>query len=216
MLGLLTKDCLLVFHRKSTIAAFVAVAAIFEMTNGGAFMVTYLMFFAAMMSAGTISYDEFDNGYAFLMTLPTGIRKYCISKYLFGGAFCALCWLVGVVISTAISFFRGGAGSSVELLLESLAMLPIGAFILDMMIPIQLKYGAQKSRPVLIVICGAIYGAGWAIALVMETTMQSSALAERLGQFSDSTYLVALFLLAVAVTVISIRASIHVMEHKDY
>lgn len=39
--------------------------------------------FGAMIAVGTLSYDETDNGLAFLMTLPVDRKTYVREKYLF-------------------------------------------------------------------------------------------------------------------------------------
>lgn len=39
--------------------------------------------FRAMIAVGTLSYDETDNGLAFLMTLPVDRKTYVREKYLF-------------------------------------------------------------------------------------------------------------------------------------
>ena len=83
MFGLIEKDLRLTFARKQTLLIFFIMALVMGISMDGSFIVGYLTMLAAVISIGTISYDEYDNGFAFLMTLPFGRKTYVREKYLF-------------------------------------------------------------------------------------------------------------------------------------
>ena len=46
------------------------------------FITSYLTFMISMFAISSFSYDELDNGMAFLMALPSGRKHYVQAKYL--------------------------------------------------------------------------------------------------------------------------------------
>ena len=47
------------------------------------FVVSYFTMIASMFVLSTISYDEYDNGYAFLFSMPFSRTSYVKEKYVF-------------------------------------------------------------------------------------------------------------------------------------
>ena len=71
MKGLMIKDAKLLKNQGKLLAVMlVVVAGIFATDVNAMFIVGYITIIFAMFTATTISYDEFDNCYLFLMTLP--------------------------------------------------------------------------------------------------------------------------------------------------
>ena len=65
MRGLIEKDLRLTLARKQTILIFFVMALIMGASMDGSFLIAYLTMLATILAVGTISYDEFDNGFAF-------------------------------------------------------------------------------------------------------------------------------------------------------
>lgn len=84
MKGLLIKDIKLMKNQKNFffIMLFVAVAMLFAEFDSS-FVVSYFTMIASMFVLSTISYDEYDNGYAFLFTMPFARKAYVKEKYMF-------------------------------------------------------------------------------------------------------------------------------------
>jgi len=76
----------------------VAFAWGFGMEGGAELMMGYLVLIMALFCISSISYDEYDNCYAFLLTLPIDKKVYVREKYLFGFVLSVIGWLVGAVI----------------------------------------------------------------------------------------------------------------------
>ena len=82
MSGLIEKDLRLTLTRKQTLLIFLIMAFFMGASIDGAFIVSYLTMLGTIIAIGTITYDEYDNGYAFLMTLPFDRKTYVKDKYL--------------------------------------------------------------------------------------------------------------------------------------
>lgn len=151
MKGLLIKDFkILLQQKKIWIIMFIISMMILFSNSDIPFVIGYITMVSAFVAISTISYDEMDNGYLFLFTLPIETKGYVFTKYILSvivstgawGAANILCILVSKGMY-AIADFYGAA----ILLLLALVM----QFVV---IPLQLKYGAEKSRIVYLLIFG--------------------------------------------------------------
>ncbi len=76
MKGLLIKDFRLMKTQIRMFLIFIAIAVAMAISaDDTSFMIGFITFVFSLFTLSTISYDEFDNGNAFLFTLP--IRLYC-------------------------------------------------------------------------------------------------------------------------------------------
>ena len=80
--GLLIKDLCLMGEIRKLLLIILFVTAIF-IFNGtsSTFLTGYIMIIIAFLVGMTISYDEMNNGLAFLMTLPVTRRQYVAEKF---------------------------------------------------------------------------------------------------------------------------------------
>ena len=155
MLGMMRKDLCLLLQRSRAMLMMAGVGIIIGFSTDGSFMIGYLTMISAILTIGTISYDEFDNGYLFLLTLPVTRRSYVTAKYIF----CFLGDLVGWAAASVIyagCCLAKGAGLGMEQLAAALVFLPVVGLMSAVMLPLQLKYGAEKSRLALAALFGGI------------------------------------------------------------
>ena len=74
MKAMLIKDWKLMKGQKQFVFILCIFLAVFGATsNNLGFLISYMTLMATIFSISTISYDEFDNGNAFLFTLPRAI-----------------------------------------------------------------------------------------------------------------------------------------------
>ena len=100
MKGLFVKDLKLLKNQKSFILIFAAVIIIYLFTDITAMAaIGDATFVGTMFVMSTISYDEYDNGNAFLFTLPFSRKSYVVEKYLFALVTGGVSWLVSTVLS---------------------------------------------------------------------------------------------------------------------
>lgn len=153
MKGLLIKDFKLMKNQKSFLILMLAasVYVTFALENAS-FIIAYMTFLYCIFVISTISYDEFDNGYAFLFTLPFSRKEYAIEKYFFGMLWC----FAGVLVSTVIYIIgmriKGTACEALEVVSASIIYFSIGIMVMAFALPIQLKYGNVKSGAAIVAV----------------------------------------------------------------
>lgn len=222
MAGLFEKDIRLIMHRKQALYMFLAVAVLMAASqeDGGTFVIGYLTMLGCIFTVSTFSYDEFDNGLPFLMTLPIDSKVYVVEKYLLSGMCCAISMVAALVIALAVNIFKGISYSMAELLLSALVIYCVCMILLAVMIPVQLKYGAERSRMVLIAIAGIVAAC---IGIMMAISKKNQALTEKLAEIAarmdgipEYMYLFLFLVLGIGAVWISMNISSRIMEHKEY
>ncbi|MCQ2540475.1 MAG: ABC-2 transporter permease, partial [Acetatifactor sp.] len=76
MRGLLEKDLRLLLKRKNYLLLMLVIFVGFSFMMEPSFVVGYVPVLSVLFTISTISDDEFDNGYPFLMTLPVSRKEY--------------------------------------------------------------------------------------------------------------------------------------------
>lgn len=217
MKGLLVKDFKLMKGQKNfffIIVAITASTAVFS--DDTSFILGFLPFILSMFALSTISYDEFDNGNAFLFTLPvsrTGytIEKYCLAIMLGGSA------LVFATFLAVISSILKGTADIKEILMSSLIILPILIVIQSLMIPFHLKFGGEKGRLAIIGVFGIISVIGIAAIKVSEMLgINIPDIINHLPVVSMGVMVTVIFMAAVIILLISIKTSNSIMNHKEF
>ena len=216
MRGLLVKDFHLLFQRKQSIVIFIAICILMGFSSEGSFVVGYMSFLSAIFALSTISYDDADNGMLFLMTLPVERSTYARSKYVLGALFCVPAWILSVVLMLILSVVRGVPADLGNDIANAVIMLPLCVFVLDLMIPLQLKYGAEKSRIVLFVVWGGLFAIIFIISKAFGNSEAVSALVSVLDRIPLGAVIAALAVLCVVLTVISVKCSEKIMAKKTF
>ncbi len=208
MLGMMRKDLCLLLQRSRAMLMMAGVGIIIGFSTDGSFMIGYLTMISAILTIGTISYDEFDNGYLFLLTLPVTRRSYVTAKYIF----CFLGDLVGWAAASVIyagCCLAKGAGLGMEQLAAALVFLPVVGLMSAVMLPLQLKYGAEKSRLALAVLAGVVVALGY-VGVKLFPGLPGS-----LSGVSDAVFGAALVCLCIAALAVSFCCSLGIMNQKE-
>lgn len=217
MTGLLEKDFRLTLSRKQTLLIFLIMALFMGISMDGSFIIGYLTMLATIVAVGTISYDEYDNGFAFLMTLPFDRKTYVIEKYLFCLIMAAGAWCVGVLMDGIGKLIQHKALTLSSEFPMLLALIPVLYLTVAVMIPLQLKYGSEKSRIALYIIFGFV-----AVLIVgAENILNSSSdlfsgLAKTLENISPTVVLLSLTAVCALAACASCLWSIRIMEKKEF
>ena len=216
MTGLLKKDWYILLEMKRMIVLILLIAVLLAFGNPGGetFVVSYVTFVAAIMALTTITQDESGKGISFLMTMPVTREKYVQEKYLLGSMLGFFGWLFSFVVIVAALFFQQKE-ITFEFLWSCLIYLPILLMVLALMIPVQLKFGGDRGRIVIIVVVAL------GIVSVMLFLRTAEILHWDLSGASDFVYrnqylIYGLFILGfLAVLWISYRISLKVMRNKE-
>ncbi len=146
MKGLLIKDARLIWKQKRFLVILLFLAIMLNFNSDGTFVIAYLSFIGFSFVLSTITYDETDNGYLFLMTLPVSRKMFAVEKYVFGLLLGSFTWTVGFFISIIFKLATEGEVSLFDFSVESLLLIPVFAVMLSILLPFQFKFGSEKGR----------------------------------------------------------------------
>lgn len=155
MKGLLVKDLKLVKNQgKILILLAIAMGAVFGIMDANpSFVVSYMTIFFTIFTISTISYDEYDNGFAFLLTLPATRQQYVHEKYLFSLIMMGGAWAGGMAVSILLGLIWRPEGGFSELYGTSWIFIILGAVMVSVLVPLKLKFEGEKGRLVIPVVC---------------------------------------------------------------
>ena len=218
MKGLIIKDLCLLKNQLNFFYIICIVGIMMAFTNMNLlFIMNYITIIFTMFTLTTISYDELDNGRAFLFTLPITRKGYVIEKYMLGILIAAVAWMVSGGIVLVFTVLRHPGTDITESVISMIFYLIIAIVFLDFTLPVQLKFGVDKSRIAIIGVVGAVFLVVFAVVkllgmmgidlVLMIDSLPSAGLAG-----------VALFagIGCILLTVVSYLASLKIIEKKQY
>jgi len=217
MKGLLIKDFRLMKTQKNFFLIIIAIAVFMSIASSdSSFVIGFLGCIGSIFTLSSISYDEFDNGNAFLFSLPITRKTYVLEKYSFGLIVACTSWLFGTVINMIFSLFKNTATLN-EILLTALLVLPIIILLLSVMIPFQLKFGGEKGRIAILGAVGIVAVIGVIIVKIADLLhIDLEALLNNLTTLSIGMILIIALLASLLIMLLSIRISISIMKKKDF
>ena len=111
-------------------------------------MVPMLMYMMCVQTLTTITYDEYDNGYPLLFTLPFTRTQYVLSKYVLSILSILPIIIVWLIYSLII-------GANIQMIFISLLLY---IFASSLYIPIYLYFGSTKSTVAMVLLSFIIIG----------------------------------------------------------
>lgn len=217
MKGLLIKDLLLLKNQKNVYTVLVLMCAGMLFVNfNPIFVISYTTLIFSMFTLSTISYDEFDNGSAFLFSLPVSRKGYVAEKYLFGLLVGGTTWgLVTVIVAVVVTVKQ--EMEIPEFYLTALIFLLMAMVFLAVSLPIQLKFGAEKAKIALAVVIGMVFAAAFCIVKGMQYFKYDiKGILTNLLTMDPVGLIVKLMLICVLAFVISFFLSVKIMEKKQF
>lgn len=174
MKGLFVKDIELMKQQKQFFILVVVMGVILNLAGGSgsvSFATGYFTIVTAIFAITTISYDEFDNGLAFLMTLPVTRKQYVAEKYLLGAGLTAAAWGIVTIMGVICKGVAELQGCLSETIIGSLIDIPLALLMLAVSLPLVIHFGAEKGRYIAMVMWVIII----AVVYVLIKTMGLSA-----------------------------------------
>lgn len=216
MLGLLVKDLRIALTRKFALLIILVIALIMGTSMEGPFIIGYVTMIALMLAVGTIIYDEMDNGYVFMMTMPLTRKTYVREKYLFCLLSALVAWLVGAILTCAAYIIRQNASALLEDIPISLVLIPVLFILPAVMIPLQLKLGAERSRIATYIIFGFIAGLIFMGKKLLDESDLPAKIEPALNSFPPVAVVVAITAFGLLVVFISYLCSVRIMMKKEF
>lgn len=217
MKGLLIKDLRLMKMQKNFFILIIVIGIGLVLAgNEISFTLVFLSFVISLFSISTISYDEFDNGYPFLFTLPISRSLYVKEKYVLSLILGLGSLILATVICAIITLFKNNI-PLFDLLMMALMILPYIILVQAIMIPFQLKFGAERGRIAIIGVLGAIILLGILIFQGLKILkINFASMVEQIYTLDIKILGFILIILAVMILFISLIISIKIMKQKEF
>lgn len=219
MKGLLIKDFHIIKNQVYFLLIVVGCAIVFMVNGNAQFGLSYICAMSTLLSITTVSYDEYENGTSFLFTLPVTRKEYVKEKYLFAG----ILLLIGLVISAIVwevAALTGVTQISVSEMISCCAGgITAGLVMLAVALPAQLKYGAEKSRIVIIAIVAVVIAGGMAVSRLEDEAKVETLLKDILrwtDQLGDKAVLGIVALIWILVCAVSMWIAEKIMEKREF
>lgn len=217
MKGLLIKDFRLMRGQRTFFLAIIAISILTAVTSSNTlFAISFLGFVCPMFVLSSISYDEFDNGNAFLFSLPITRKGYVFEKYIFGLILSIAALIFATAVCLIISVIKNTVSIN-EIFITALTVFPAELLILSLMLPFQLKFGAEKGRIAIIAVLGGV--SVISVILVKAAEAMNINLYELLNAVSKlgmQTFFLLYLLISFILLIISCRISIKVINKKEF
>lgn len=217
MKGLLIKDLKLIKMQKNFFLTIIVIAVAFTFGGGNlSFSLGFLPFVVSLFSLSTISYDEFDNGNAFLFTLPITRKGYVKEKYLLAFLLAVVSLVLGNLIACVAALFKKETLTT-DIIWISLAILCTVTVIQAVMLPFQLKYGAEKARIAIIITVGILFLIGAVIAKIFKTVkLDTTSILVKLSELHIGVLIAAVAFIAALLLLLSMQISTKIVEKKEF
>lgn len=214
MKGLLIKDYCLIKSNSRLYMILPLLAILLLITNENiTFSCFFLTFCFSMMVLTTISYDEFDKSNAYLMTMPVTRKMYVLEKYCFG----LLVSLAGWMMAVVFILIRKGlhiSGNDMGICLMALYAV---LFMLLVTLPVQLKFGGDNGKVVLVSVIVLLILAGMLITrIAVYLSVDFSDVTGFLQSLSPVVMAGAGILLHLALIAASWFSALHIMQKKEF
>ena len=221
MKGLLIKDFCLTFKNKKLIGILLLMIVfvfVIQEENMSGFIISFVTMLGGTLVLSTISTDEFDKSSMFLMTMPIKRSTYALEKYVFSFG----CSLTGWAIATLLCCMMD-SGTAVETLKIAIVLLFTVSLFQLLMIPVQLKFGGENGRMVLMGVVVAVFGIVFVVSKAgkmmfgeEEVQLWYQGMLRFLDALSPVYVMAAVIAGWILCFVISTRISIRAIEKREY
>lgn len=214
MRGLLMKDLQLMKVNKRMLFIIVALAVVMLVMGNSmnSFVIGYVTLVFAFQVLTTITYDEYDHSSAFLMTMPVTRTLYTLEKYVFAFFSMAVGWGGVVVLSAVFQLVSKTEGDWIEWLVGAIAVLAVALVLLAISIPVQLRFGGENGRIVIMTIVVVCVVAVFLFSKVIDIELVLDQFFGRLSAYAIPVVIAIL----VVLYLVSICVSLRIVKKKEY
>lgn len=212
MKGLLIKDFALIKNQKQFIGVMLIMVLVFLIAQDkSSFVIGYAIVMSSSLALTTISYDEFNNGTAFLFTFPFFRKDYVLEKYIFGSLMIGIASVLMTILVSVLSVVRGqGNDMIVENVLTAVLTMAITIGILALSLPLQFKFGAEKSRMALMGVIAGVF------LVVYWLSLAGKDLKDVFSVLPVGAYVAGGIIIEILLLIISYKISVKIIENKEY
>lgn len=217
MKGLLIKDFKLLKGRMSVFYIIIVIAvSMVVFSKNFSFLLGYMPFVFSIFALSTISYDEYDNGYAFLFTLPFSRTGYVAEKYCFILMFGGGSMIIATILTIVFGVSRGTISLS-ETATYAVFTFAILVVLQAVIIPLQLKFGAERGKIALIIVWGILFVIGVAAIKALKLLgIDIMNIIDNLPMVSMGVMTALILIAAIIILLISMKISSSIMNRKEF
>ncbi len=217
MKGLLIKDIKLMGVQRNFFITIIVMAIVIAYSmNNTSFIMGYLSLVIPMFVLSTISYDEFDNGNAFLFSLPISRKEYVTEKYCFGMLLGLASLVLSVILAFAMEFIQGTPDFAKVLLSVPFVFSAMAVF-LSVLLPLQIKFGGEKSRFAILAIGGIALTIGYGIVKLLSFLgIDVEKAASAVSELHVGILIAGAVILTLSFVLLSIKISTAILQKKEF
>lgn len=217
MKGLLIKDFRIIFSQKRFFLLLIFIAVMLNFNSSGSFVIGYLTFVCSVFTLNTISYDENENGYSFLMTLPFLRKIYALEKYVFGLLISSGAWVISVILAFVYEVYSKHSFVMPDFFINAAIFIPLFVVLISIMLPFQFKFGSEKGRIAMVMAFGIVFFAVYFTVKAFEKVgIDVEKIIDNLSVMHQSMLLLIAFIVSVLLLVSSIAVSVHIIKNKEF
>lgn len=216
MKGLFLKDYYLNFSNRRSLFLFLFMSIFMAFAMDGSFIIGYTGMLMGILAIGTISYDSNENGMAFLMCLPISRKDYVKEKFIYTFLMETIGCLVGMIIYYAVSLIKGMKVDAIAHLSFGASFALVMSLLMALMILIELKYGVEKSRTVMLVVYGIVFILAFAVKQIPGLQRALISFVNFLSKAPAGMVAVAVLAIYLTILFILYSLSLRAMEKKEF
>lgn len=186
--------------------------------DNSSFILGYFSVFAGILVLGTINYDDSNHGLSFLFTLPPSRKEYVKEKYYLSYMISIILIIIASILSMIADYrLLGYININLEWFLGVLSTLFFSFMLIAFLIPIQIKFGSQKSQLAMIIVFGGIALMFIIIYLLTQITgINIEAICDQI--LTNSPYLITCLFMGIVIIInyISYYISVYFIEKKEF
>lgn len=163
MKALFIKDIRIVLKQQRVlICAFFAVITILAFaTDNSMYAVAFVLFLVPTMMLTTISYDTFENGMSYIMSLPVSVKDYVAEKYILTVVSSLIFNIMAtILINVVLSIGKGVGIMPLELIVNAMLAQFMVLIYISLVLPVDIRFGTDKGMIIVVLMAVVIGAAG--------------------------------------------------------
>lgn len=219
MKALFIKDIRIVLKQQRVlICAFFAVITILAFaTDNSMYAVAFVLFLVPTMMLTTISYDTFENGMSYIMSLPVSVKDYVAEKYILTVASSLIFNIMAtILINVVLSIGKGVSIMPLELIVNAMLAQFMVLIYISLVLPVDIRFGTDKGM-IIVVLMAVVIGA---VGPMLGNINVDSGLMYKLSEAEITSVPVNQALLLMSVggvfAIVSYFVSVKLMKQMEY
>ena len=163
MKALFIKDIRIILKQQRVlICAFFAVITILAFaTDNSMYAVAFVLFLVPTMMLTTISYDTFENGMSYIMSLPVSVKDYVAEKYILTVVSSLIFNIMAtILINVVLSIGKGVGIMPLELIVNAMLAQFMVLIYISLVLPVDIRFGTDKGMIIVVLMAVVIGAAG--------------------------------------------------------